>query len=101
MRLDELAHEFNLFRISDAQKNQRRVAGNTIGPKRALTPTILEQNARGRATGGVGINDRPSQSGIKLRFGFGGVEMAQDHLTVGPSQIARAVGHAEMLIFFY
>ena len=55
----------------------------------------------GRAAGGIGINDRASQPGIKLRFGFGGVELAQGHLAVGPSQIEGAIGHAEMLIFFH
>ena len=101
MRLNELAHEFDFLQVGDAQKNQRRVAGNTVGPERALAAAILQQDARGSPAGGIGINDRPSQPGVKLRFGFGGVEMAQGHLAVGPGQIKGAIGHAEMLIFFH
>ena len=45
MRLDELAHEFDFLRVGDAQKNERRVAGDAVGPKSALSAAVLQQNA--------------------------------------------------------
>src|SRR6476646_1924709 len=45
MRLNELAHEFNILQVGDAQKDQRRVARDTVGPEGALAAAVLQQNA--------------------------------------------------------
>ena len=44
MRLDQLPNEFDSFPIGDAQEHERRVAGDAIGPERALAAAIVQQH---------------------------------------------------------
>ena len=101
VRLDQLPDDFDLFRVADAEQDDRRVAGNAIAPKAALAAPVVEQHAGVGPAGGVGINQRAGQTAIKLSFRLRGVELAQSHLAMGPGQIEGAVGHAGALIFFH
>ena len=99
--LEELLDEFDSGGVADAEQNDRRIAGDAIAPEAALAAAVVEQHAGSGAPGGVGINQVTRQPGIKLGVGFGGVEVAQGDLAVGPREIQGPVGHARVVVFFH
>ena len=48
----------------------------------------------------VGVEHGTRQALVELRVGFGGVQLAQGDLAVGPGQIENAIGEARVLILF-
>ena len=101
VRLDHLLHHLDLLRVGDAQDDERRVAGNAVSPKAALSAAIIEQHAGRGASRGIGVNDRAGETGVELGIGLGEIELAQSHLAMRPGEIEHAVGHARVLIFFH
>lgn len=47
-----------------------------------------------------GVEHGPGQTQVELRVGFGGVDVAEFNLAVGPGEFESAVGEARVLVFF-
>ena len=45
MRLDELAHQFDVFRRADLQQHDRQIAGDGIAPQARLGAAVFQQHA--------------------------------------------------------
>jgi len=98
---DQLADEFDFFRITDTKHNNRRVTGYPITPKSVFPASVIEKQTWIGTSGRVRIDQRSSESAVELRLGLCDVELMQGHLIVSPCEIERAFHHVETLIFIH
>ena len=101
VRKYQLPDDLNFLRVTDTEKDERRVARNAITPKSALASPVVAQHAWVGPKGGVGINQRAGQPAIDLGLTFRSIELTQCHLAVGPCQVEGAFSHAGALVFFH
>ena len=94
----QLPHLGDVFGVTNAQQNDRQVAGNPLGPQPGLAAEAAQQAGRRCAKTRVGIQDWCRQA-LKVG-GFGGehVEVAQLHLGLGPGQGFGALEGAAVVV---
>src|SRR6476646_2243105 len=99
MRLNELAHQIDIGRVSNLEQHDRQIAGNRVPPEAGLSSAVLVEERRVRSQRGIGINNRAREASIKLRVRFGGVELAKHDLAMSPCEFEDAIGETPILIF--
>ena len=97
--LHQLAHQIDIGQVCDLQQHDRQIAGDRVAPQTGLPAMVLHENARVGAQRSIGVNHRAGQVAVQLRVGFGGVDLPQDHLAVGPGQFEDAIRQTPVLIF--
>ena len=100
MGLDELADQFDVGQVADAQQDDGQVTGDGIGPESGLSAPVAHEHAGLGPQPGMGVEDRGGQTGVELGIGRAGIDLAQHHLGVGPGQVEDAVGQAPILVLF-
>ena len=58
-----------------------------MAPKPVLAGAVGQERGRIRAACGLRVNERASQTGVKLRLRFGGVKLTQAYLAVRPCEL--------------
>ncbi len=96
--LHHLPHQFDVGRVLDLQQDDRQVAGNCVGPQAGLAAMVFHQGGGVGAQRSVRVDHRAGQAAIQLGVGFGGVQLAQHDLAVGPGQFEHAVGQVAVVV---
>ena len=97
--LHQLAHQFDLRRVVDLHQNDGQVPGNSLTPKARLIAQVAAQHAAFSAQSGVGVHQRGSHLFIQAGICGRGVELAQQHLAVGPGQVEDPVSQIAVAVF--
>ncbi|MCY1394871.1 hypothetical protein D9M71_97990 [compost metagenome] len=99
MGLDHLMDKVDVFDGCDLQQNNGQVPGYRLAPQARLITPIGHQYAIFSAQRGIGIEDRRGhlfkQACIFERY----IELAQQHLAVGPGQVEDAIGEVPVAVF--
>ena len=97
--LHQLAYQVDIGRVANLQQHNRQIAGNGVAPQAGLPAAFLQEDARVGAKRRIGVDDGIGQACIEVRVGFGRVDLAQDHLIMGPCQFEDAIREPPILVF--
>ncbi len=97
--LDQLLHQGNVGQVAHLQQDDRQVAGNALAPEPGLAAPVGLQQAVVGAQGGVGVEQRSCHLLEQPGLGQGRVELAQQHLAVGPGQVEDPVRQVPVAVF--
>ena len=99
MGLYEMAHQIDIRLIFDLKQDDGQITGNGVAPETGLSAAVLDENARVGAKRCIGVDYRISNATVKLRIGLGGIDLAQEQLTVSPRQIKDTIRKPSILVF--
>ena len=91
MRLYHLPDQFDVGWVGYFHDHDRVIARNPLPPEPRLTMTVEHQGRRIGAHRRVCIDQHAGQSLINLRIGLRSIDLAPDHLAMGPGQIEHTV----------
>ncbi len=99
VRLNQLAHQFDVGQVADMQQHDGQIAGNGIAPEAGLAAPVLQQDAAVGAQAGMRVENRIRQTAVKLGVDLVRVDLAQQYLGMRPGQLEDTVGETAILIF--
>jgi hypothetical protein len=78
MGLSELSHELDIRLVTDAEEQDRQVAGDSVAPQAGLSAPVAGNEAARGAAARIGKENGPGQPSIQLGVDLGGAELAQN-----------------------
>ena len=100
MRADKLRHQPDILIAGQGEQHDRQIAGKRLSPETGLSAAVGGHGLRIAAQFLTGENQRTGQTVIQSRVVFGGIQLAQHHLTVRPGDFEYPISNMMVTVFF-